>query len=428
VILDESRHRDAGPDAVNKHGSIAPNFHDHPRPSFLCVVEKRTRVSVFTILPFVELRRRAQCSAISASGIYRRDHRAAEKMLARVERPLGWPVVGQRSRTASVAAVMGAFFSRRSWTQAELGRAVDLSSEALRNVLRELRDSGIPLESEKDHPHVYWRMAKDWYPGGVLFKAEDVPQLLRHLSHLPRSKARDRLLAIVTEQLPARGKLAATPPLVSRPSSESEEQYLPTIEEAAAKRVPLFMKYLTASRGGRPSERHVSVHVIEVGPPARFIATCHRNSDLRWFRVDGIVRARLDDGQKFRDCEPDDVAAFRESSLDGFKGPGPVVGCSFLVREPESAWVANNLLEGMHVESAHGGIRVGVQTSALVPLARFVVRLGDAARPETPALAQVVVELARGALEQAEAALGEEKNSHASKHLERAPARPRSDV
>jgi len=336
--------------------------------------------------------------------------------------------MGQRSATQSVAAVMVAFLERKTWIQAELARATGLRPEALRNILRELQDSGLPLESEKEHPHVYWRIPKDWFPGGVLFKAEHVSELLRQLSHLPRGKARDRLLAVVTEQLPARGKLTATAPVVSRSPSESEEQYMPAVEEAAAKRLPLFMKYLTASRSGRPSERHASIHLIEVGPPARFVATCHKSNDFRWFRVDGIVRARVDDGQKFRDCDAAELAAFRAASLDGFKGPGPVLTCSFFVREPESAWVANNLLEGMHVESLHGGIRVSVETSALVPLARFVVRLGDAARPETPALAQMIVELARGALEQAEGVLREGRNARPSEEMASAPARPRSDV
>jgi predicted DNA-binding transcriptional regulator YafY len=322
---------------------------------------------------------------------------------------------------------MVAFLEHRNWTQADLARATGLRPEALRNVLRELRDGGMPLESEKAHPHVYWRV-RNWYPGGVLFKAEDVPELLRRLSHLPKSKGRDRLLAIVTDQLPARGKLTAAAPVVSRSPSESEEQYMPAVEEAAAKRLPLFMKYLTASRSGRPSDRYASVHMIDVGPPARFIATCHKNGDLRWFRVDGIVRARVDDVQKFRSCDPAELSAFRNASLDGFKGPGPVVACSFFVREPESAWVANNLLDGMQVESLHGGIRVSVETSALVPLARFVVRLGDAARPETRALAEAIVELARGALEQAEAVLHEDKNARPSADLADAAARPSSDV
>jgi predicted DNA-binding transcriptional regulator YafY len=300
--------------------------------------------------------------------------------------------------------------------------------EAVRKVLDELVASGVPLTHHKEHPHVYWRMAKSWYPGGVLFKAELVPDLLRQLTRSPRSKARERLLEAVMEQLPGRGRLVNTPPVVSRAVSEPEEQYLHVVEDAAARKLPLFMKYLTASRGGRSSDRHASVHVIDAGPPVRFVATCHTNGDLRWFRVDGIVRARVDDAQRFRDCEPRELAAFRAASLDGFKGPGPVLACSFFVREPESAWVGANLLEGMRFESLRGGIRVRVDTSALLPLARFVVRLGDAARPETPALARAVSELARGALEQADAVLNDGENPQASADMGSAPARARSDA
>ena len=324
---------------------------------------------------------------------------------------------------------MAAFVERRTWTQADLARATGLQRpEALRNVLRELIESGMPLESEKQHPHVYWRVGKGWHPGGVLFKTEAVPELLRQLSHLPKSKARDRLLAIVMEQLPARGKLTAVPPLDSRSVSESEEEYLPTVEDAAAKKLPMFMRYLTASRGGLSSERYVSIHVIEPGPPARFIATCHESGDLRWFRVDGIVRARVDSGQPFRDCEADELSTFRKASLEGFKGTGPAIECSFLVREPESAWVANSLLAGMQAESIRGGIRVSLRTSALLPLGRFVVRLGDIARPETPVLARLVAELARGALEQAESALREAQASAPPEGAAVDPVQPRSDV
>ncbi len=310
--------------------------------------------------------------------------------------------MGRKSGTRSVAAVMVAFLTRKTWVQADLARHVDLSREALSTILRDLQDSGFPLDSERDHPHVYWRMTKDWYPGGVLVKSELVADLLRQLSHSPRSAARDRLLDAVMQQLPARGKLATTAPVVSRSASEQEEQYLPTVEDSAARKQSLSMKYLTSSRGGSVGDRHVSVHTIEVGPPTRFIATCHRNKDLRWFRVDGILRARVDEAEKFRPCSEEEVAAFRAASLDGYKGSGPPVEYSFFVRAPESKWVENNLLEGMRPESLHDGVRVVVQTSGLVRLARFVVGLGDAARPESPALVRAVAELARGAIEQCE--------------------------
>lgn len=306
--------------------------------------------------------------------------------------------MGQRSRTETVAAVMVALFRRRVWSQAELARAVGVRTETLRKLLDELTESGVPLKSEKEHPHVYWRLPPTWFPGGVLFKQEDVPELLRQLHRLPRSKGRDRLLAILTQQLPVRASPAAVP-VVSRGTNEQEELYVPLVEDAAGKRVPLAMRYLTTSRN-QASHRHASVHLVDIGPPARFIATCHRNGDLRWFRVDNIIHARLDDGEPFRESPAGAVEAFRAASLDGFKGKGNPVACSFFVRKPESDWVANNLLDGMRAETMHDGIRVHVDTSAVVRLARFVVGLGGAALPESAILAEAVAELARGALQQ----------------------------
>ncbi len=336
--------------------------------------------------------------------------------------------MGRRTRTASVAAVLAAFLTRRTWwAQAELARRVDLSTEALRKLLLELEVSGLPLENRKEHPHVYWRMGKDWYPGGVLFKEEHVPDLLRQLTHVPAGKSRDKLLGILMDQLPAHGKLTAKAPVVSRAASETEEQYVPIIEDAAAKKLAVQMRYVTASHGGI-SSRHVSVHVVEIGPPARFIATCHRNGDLRWFRIDGIARAHVDEHEKFRSFTREEVEAFRAASLDGYKGEGRPVAYSFFVRAPESNWVPNNLLDGMRVETLPGGIRVNIETSAVLRLARFVVALGAAARPENEVLAEAVAELAQGALEQAQAALRQEEEASASTYLSDAPVRPSSDV
>jgi hypothetical protein len=66
---------------------------------------------------------------------------------------------------------MGFMLARRSWAQAELAREVGVRSETLRKVLGELKAGGVPLDVEKDHPHVYWTLAKNWYPGGVLIRA-----------------------------------------------------------------------------------------------------------------------------------------------------------------------------------------------------------------------------------------------------------------
>jgi predicted DNA-binding transcriptional regulator YafY len=304
---------------------------------------------------------------------------------------------------------------------------VGVRTEALRKLLEELHAAGIPVESEKDHPHVYWSVSRNWYPGGILFQQEHVPDLVRQLRRLPQSKAREKLLGIVAEQVPARVRHAPQPTVVSRRTSEHDEQFTPIVEDAAARKVALFMRYATTSHG-RITDRHASVHLVDVGPPARFIATCHRNGDLRWFRVDGIVTARPDEREPFRDHPATFIAAFRDASLDGYKGDAVSTSCSFFVRAPESNWVANNLLEGMRVESRHDGIRVSIETSAVARLARFVVALGEAARPENESLAKAVRDLARGALAQAESVLTETDGDAISEELTAATAQLLSGV
>jgi predicted DNA-binding transcriptional regulator YafY len=335
--------------------------------------------------------------------------------------------VGQKGRTESVTKVLAALFQRKTWKQAELAREVGLSTEALRKLLKEFEAEGVPLEHQTEHPHVYWSLPKTWFPGGVLFEQKDVPALLQQLRRLPKTKARDRLLHVVADQLPVRVRQEPAAPVVTRTATDHDEQFLPMIEEAGARKVALWMKYLTRGRGS-VAERHVSVHLVDAGPPARFFATCHGSRQLRTFRVDNILSARLDSGEPFREADADGVKAYRAAGLDGFTGSGASIGCSFFVRDPEARWVSNNLLEGMRVEPAHGGIRVLLETNATERLSRFVVGLGAAAHPETRELAEAVLNLARGALEQASAALSDTSSDRHPLAAERDPAQPLSDV
>jgi hypothetical protein len=122
------------------------------------------------------------------------------------------------------------------------------------------------------------------------------------------------------------------------------------------------------------------------------------------------------------------VAAYRAASLDGFKGEGEPIACSFFVRDPEAGWVVNNLLGGMRAEALRNGVRVHVATSAIVRLARFVVGLGAAAKPETAVLAETVAELARGALAQAAAVTFAGETEPVPDTMRSRAVRARSDV
>jgi hypothetical protein len=145
--------------------------------------------------------------------------------------------------------------------------------------------------------------------------------------------------------------------------------------------------------------RHASVHRVLPESPARFLATCHRKAELRWFRVENVSEAKLDPKEPYRDADPERIEEHCRASLDGFHGGRPAVKHVFSVREPESKWVARNLLDGMEYEEVAGGIRVTVVTSALERLARYVVGLGAAMKPLTPELQEAVEALASGALE-----------------------------
>jgi len=152
------------------------------------------------------------------------------------------------------------------------------------------------------------------------------------------------------------------------------------------------------------NDRHASVHRVLLGPPVRFVATCHRSRTLKTFRVENVMQARLDTKERYRAIDDSQVEAYVRESLDGFHEGGKPVELSFLVSNPDARWVKKNLLPGMVAESTEDGIRVTTRTAALRRLARFVVQLGGAATPESPSLAKEVSALARGALAAIEAA------------------------
>jgi predicted DNA-binding transcriptional regulator YafY len=223
------------------------------------------------------------------------------------------------------------------------------------------------------------------------------------LSRIPKGKARDQLLESLLRFLPAPGATAA---IVPAEATAREEQYVPIIEDAAMKKLALQFRYLTVT-SGKEAMRHASVQRVLVGPPARFIATCHRSGDLKWFRVENVTDAKIDSREPFREADSKTVDAYLRASLDGFHDGGAPMKHEFFVSDPTARWVARNLMDGMACEEVRGGIRVTVETSASERLARFVVGFGGAAKPLTPELAREVSALAEGALAAGRAAKAE---------------------
>ncbi len=258
----------------------------------------------------------------------------------------------------------------------------------------------MPLtRDDSDKPHVWWRVPKSWAPSGVLFAREQTPALLKALARSPRSRDRDALIAHATRS--ARVTDGPRPQVEASSFTDMEQAWLAVVEDGAERQSALGIRYFSTERA-RTEWRHVSVQRVLVGPPSRFIAVCHRSGTLKWFRVENISHGKLDPDLRYRPEDGGKVAAFLRESVDGYRGQGSPVECSFVVREPEARWVRLNLLSGMVIdpdEAVPDGVRVRCSTPGVLRVARFVVGLGAAVRVETPELAACVREIAEGALE-----------------------------
>lgn len=308
--------------------------------------------------------------------------------------------MGQRSSTETIAAILQAFLRKRSWTQADLAREVGIGVPALRKRLTDLAAAGMPLGRDEDHPHVWWSVPKDWFPGTVAFEAPDIPELLRLLCRLPAHRTRDRLIQRIIQAAPKSSNENPRSLFVTNPITDGEESCWAAAEDSAVRKQTLFFRYYSASRGSVEA-RHASVQRIVVGPPARALALCHRDGKLKWFRVDNMFSAKADPSVPYRSASTGDIETVLAESLDGYHGGSEAVFCSFTVSGPEARWVSGNLPGPMSVECIDGGIRVSTTTAGVLPLARFVVSLGGSARAETPELLAIVRNLARGALRNA---------------------------
>jgi hypothetical protein len=303
--------------------------------------------------------------------------------------------MGRRSATESVVAIFAALMQKRTWRQAELARHVGITVPAVRKCLLELKAHHVPLEQEHEHPDIMWSVPRTWAPGGIALDGDDLGDLLRLLARAPRSAARERLRARIAESVLARPKPTDA---ILTGALEADDAIVSTIEDAATRSVALRFTYFTVSRGKLES-RVASVHRVLVGPPVRFVAVCTRSGvpTLKWFRAENVTRASLDPQLPFLPA-PSDVDAFIATSVDGFRA-GEVERSVFFVRDPEANWVERNLIVPMTAERVPGGVRVTCEAAATVRVARYVVGLGEAATAQSAALAAMVADLARGALE-----------------------------
>jgi predicted DNA-binding transcriptional regulator YafY len=308
--------------------------------------------------------------------------------------------MGRRSYAETLIAIVDAFHVQRTWSQAALAKHVGVETRTIRGQLDLLLGTErFPLERSVDGSQVYWSLPRRWIPGGASIPDADLAPLIRLLARAPKSRFRDRMIAMLLASAPPRERPALLPETIAAPPrSEHEDRMLEHAETSIARQTPLSVRYYTASRA-EETTRCLSVQRIDAGPHARLIAYCHTAKALRTFRVDRIRGAALDPGVTFVRVDEEEVLAYVAQSIDGYHGPvqGPV-RCAFFVRDPEARWVEHNLLEPMHASRVDGGVEVLVDTAAIEVVARFVVGLGSAAVCSTPELRDRARALAEGVL------------------------------
>lgn len=320
--------------------------------------------------------------------------------------------MGRRTSTETIVAIVHAFLQQRTWQQAELAREIGVGVKALRARLDELSQYGFPLSEEKDHPHVYWSVPQDWFPGGVLLKQPESEVILRLLGRLPKSKDREAAISLLVGAS-ARGKLVS-PTVVAPSISETEANHLALAEDSARENRPLRIRYFSANRGSL-EWRSISVQRILPGPPARLCAICHRDGTLKWFRVDNIFGADPDLSDPFRRETDAEVDSFVGGSLHGFVDEAVAVHCTFIAREPDWRWIRKSFVSVLEETPVPDGVRLTISTRGVLALARLLAGLGDLVRIETPAIRALVLEIAQGSVKSAQAVAMAAESQESSK-------------
>ena len=311
--------------------------------------------------------------------------------------------MGTRDNYETVTRIMQAFVRDNTWAQKDLARHVGVEVPALRRVLANLAAAQMPLERQEDHPHIYWSVPKKWFPGGVVFDAEDWQVLVHAVLRITDKKRREKLLRrLLAGRHPVNVNDAGLERLnravAATPVTTEEHEKILLIEQALLEAVPLAIYYYSAS-SGRLGWRVISPQRLLAAPPGRMVAVCHETDELRWFRIDNIQRARLESAQSPKSAHVEALEAFLASSIDGFHDGSDEV-LAFRVRSPEANWVRSNLLPGMAIDPNPSTmpLRVACRGAALI-VARFVVGLGGAAVAEEDRLKGLVRQLAADSLQ-----------------------------
>ncbi|MCA9577747.1 MAG: winged helix-turn-helix transcriptional regulator, partial [Myxococcales bacterium] len=287
--------------------------------------------------------------------------------------------MGARSSTETALRVLAALLDEPTWKQAELARHVGVSTQTVKRCLEELEAAGVPLVSDKDHPHVYWSVPRSWLPDGVNLPRELLVDLLRRVAR-GATGTHDRLLAHLVDATPdLRDMVARVQAAHVADGTGFSSSMMAALEDASDSHA-VVLTYRKSRKA--PVESRVCSPACFVDRHQHLLARCHTTGRARRFRLDRILAVHTVPGAEHRPLSDDEIKEQLSGAVDGFRSPGSLVSVRFRLMGPASevGWMIEDLPEDLHVEDIDEGYLVHGQTGALGKLAAKLVTWGAVVR------------------------------------------------
>lgn len=291
----------------------------------------------------------------------------------------------------------------------ELADRMGVSPRTIFRDLAGLQNAGVPLYFDPDRKT--YRLTESFQIPPLHFSPDELGSLVTALNFARRSgpmRSRRTAVALMDKLLaamPIGQRLAAgrldealvVEPLQAR--SFEDDAVVRRLEQAVGERRKVWLRYAAYSHGGTPSERVVRPFgLVHRGTSLYAIGYCELRRDIRTFRVGRIQAIRVLD-QPFVTPDDFDLDRFLLQVWGITDGPELQVQLRFdaavapLARE--TMWHPTQAV----AEAEGGAVLMTMTTRGCAELARWLAGYGGHVRVlAPPALAEAVVELARGIL------------------------------
>ncbi|MCA9641816.1 MAG: winged helix-turn-helix transcriptional regulator, partial [Myxococcales bacterium] len=212
--------------------------------------------------------------------------------------------MGARSSTETALRVLAALLEQRTWKQAELARHVGVETQTVKRCLEELEAAGVPLESEKDHPHVYWSVPRSWLPDGVNLPRQLLADLLRRVARGATSTD-DRLLHHLVSAAPGLSDIVERVRASHMADGTGFSSSMMAALEDAWDSHAVLLTYRKHRKA--PLEARVCSPACFVDRHRHLLARCHATGVAKRFRLDRIERVHDMQGEEHRPLSDDEI-------------------------------------------------------------------------------------------------------------------------